>query len=215
MKTVRQRLLEYIYSHRAVTALELCQVFKMSSANARYHLSILSEQGLIQVIGLRPSAGKGRPGKIFGPSNITRENNLDLLAGLLLDYWREAIGETTDDESLQVLAGRLADRMAHQQGLSERTPSATENLTRRLSRTIQVLEQNHYQARWEAHAGAPRILLGHCPYLAILEKHPELCKIDALLIEHLSGASVELVSRLSQDSAGLKFCMFHVIKERV
>jgi len=158
---------------------------------------------------------QGSSGKNLRSFEYNPRKHLDLLASLLLDFWREAIGETTADESLQVLAGRLADRMAHQQGLSELAPSVTENLTRRLYWTIQILDQNHYQARWEARAGAPRILLGHCPYLAILEKNPELCKIDALLIEHLSGASVELVSKLSQDSAGLKFCMFRVIKERV
>jgi predicted ArsR family transcriptional regulator len=84
------------------------------------------------------------------------------------------------------------------------------SLTKRLSQTIQVLSQHHYQARWEAHSDGPRLLLGHCPYAAILEKHPELCRMDAYILEELVGTSVEQVARLARNSRGMTFCIFRI-----
>ena len=90
-----------------------------------------------------------------------------------------------------------------------------ENLTRRLFRTTEILNQHHYQARWEARPEAPRLVLGHCPFSAILKEHPELCKLDAYLIEHFTGTSVEQTAKLAKDPSGLRFCMFRIGKEQV
>ena len=68
MKTVRERILEYIRSHRAVTVAELSQAFQMTPANARHHLATLLEQGLLQVVADRPASGKGRPAHIYAIS---------------------------------------------------------------------------------------------------------------------------------------------------
>ena len=79
----------------------------------------------------------------------------------------------------------MAARLKHTRAAA----SPGENLTRRLYRTTEILNQQHYQARWEARPDAPRLVLGHCPFSAILEEHPELCKLDAYLIERFTGAS--------------------------
>ncbi len=50
---------------------------------------------------------------------------------------------------------------------------------------------------------------------AILKEHPELCQMEAYLIEHFTNVPVEQTARLAKDIAGLRFCMFRVGKERV
>jgi predicted ArsR family transcriptional regulator len=65
-----------------------------------------------------------------------------------------------------------------------------------------------YQARWEAHADAPRLTLGHCPYAAILPEHPELCALDAALLETLLGAPATQVAKLARDGRGGMYCLF-------
>jgi predicted ArsR family transcriptional regulator len=53
------------------------------------------------------------------------------------------------------------------------------------------LNQLHYQARWEAGAEGPRIILGQCPYAAVIGNHPELCRMDMSLLEGMLDTQVE------------------------
>ena len=215
MKTVRQRILDYIRSHRTVRVAELSLAFRMTPANARHHLATLLEQGLLQVVADRPASGKGRPAHIFAISEQALGDNLDLLADILLDQ----LANRTDTQQLDLVLSELADQLAHRMAARLKHTQAAagpgENLTRCLYRTTEILNQQHYQARWEARQDAPRLVLGHCPFSAILEEHPELCKLDAYLIERLTGATVEQTARLAKDPSGLRFCMFRIGKERV
>jgi predicted ArsR family transcriptional regulator len=66
----------------------------------------------------------------------------------------------------------------------------------------------HYQARWEAGAEGPHIILGHCPYAVIIENHPELCKMDKAILSGLLGGQVEQLAKLEEGAGGLPFCAF-------
>jgi predicted ArsR family transcriptional regulator len=203
MKTSRQRLLEYIRNQRAVTAGDLAAALRMTEANARHHLAILQERGLVQVIGERPAKGKGRPAQLFGLSQHNLGDNLPALVSALLDELLERDGT----EARQELLRGAARRMIQKHPAAGKPPS---NLSARLVETVQRLQELHYQARWEARSGAPRLILGHCPYHAILSEHPELCQADASLLEGLLGAPVEQRAKLASDGKGLTQCIFQV-----
>ena len=79
---------------------------------------------------------------------------------------------------------------------------------RRLSSTIERLNEMHYQARWEAGAGGPRIVLGHCPYAAVIKNHPELCQMDAALLVILLSGEVSQTAKLETGAGGLPYCAF-------
>jgi hypothetical protein len=87
-------------------------------------------------------------------------------------------------------------------------PDRATNLTQRLAASVQRLNQMNYQARWEAHARGPRLILEHCPYAAILKSHPEMCQIDRHLLQELSGATVVQTECLALDERGAPFCRF-------
>ena len=82
---------------------------------------------------------------------------------------------------------------------------------RRLASTIERLNSMHYQARWEAGAEGPRIILGHCPYRAIIADHPELCQMDAALLTELLQDEVMQTAKLEPGAGGLPFCGFVLI----
>lgn len=206
MKTSRQRLLEFVYARKIVSAGELSRALQMTEANARHHLAILQEQGLVEVVGERPPQGKGRPAQLFGPSKQALGNNLARLAKALL-------AEMADEG----WAVRVARRMAADEetplplpASSARAQEGGGHLTQRLVHTVQRLNELHYQARWEAHAGGPRLILRNCPYAAIIEKHPELCQVDAALLEQLAGAPVEQIAKLAPERGGGVVCVFRM-----
>jgi predicted ArsR family transcriptional regulator len=137
------------------------------------------------------------------------------LAGALLDQ----LARQADAEQFAQLLGQLADQLASQMAtLGNQAGAASragENLTLRLYRATEILNQRHYQARWEAHPDAPRLLLMHCPFSAILEEHPEMCQLDAYLIERLTGAPAEQTAKRIKDPSGLRYCKFRIGQERV
>ena len=60
----------------------------------------------------------------------------------------------------------------------------------------------------------PRVvILGHCPYAEILPSHPELCLLDAHLLEVLLEVPVKQTARQEKTSQGLRQCVFVVGKK--
>ena len=66
----------------------------------------------------------------------------------------------------------------------------------------------NYQAHWEAHFKYPRIILGHCPYQALLEEHPEICQLDVSLLEHLLETKVRQIDKQVINNKGFAQCIF-------
>jgi hypothetical protein len=51
-------------------------------------------------------------------------------------------------------------------------------------------------------------MLGHCPYRRILDDHPELCQLDASLLEYFLDMSVRQIEKLDINAKGLPQCVF-------
>ena len=82
------------------------------------------------------------------------------------------------------------------------------NPTARVYSAIRSLNRMNYRAHWEAHIESPRLMLDHCPYRMIIDTHPELCQLDALLFENLLGAPVKQMEKLTLNNKGLPHCVF-------
>lgn len=197
----RQRVLEYLQGHPAVTAGEVARALRVTPANIRHHLSILVSDGRARMLGVRPAQGRGRPLLVYGPGAATAGDNLAVLVDVVLSQWLDALAPAEQDSLLRALAAQLV-------GLAPgELPGA---LTRRLAQAIERLNTWRYRARWEAHAQGPRIIFEHCPYAAIIAGHPELCRLDGFILGELLGAQVTQLAKLEPDVRGLPFCMFVV-----
>jgi predicted ArsR family transcriptional regulator len=126
-------------------------------------------------------------------------DNLDRLAKALLT---ESL-QHQDTKERNAFLSRVAERLAGE------VPSRG-GLPSRLFQAVQRLNQLNYQARWEAHAGAPRVFFKRCPYAAILPEHPELCQLDAAMLNALLGAPVSQVAKLARDKRGATYCLFDI-----
>jgi predicted ArsR family transcriptional regulator len=192
----RQKMLAYLGAHPGATAGEMARAFHVTPANVRHHLSVLVADGRVQVLGHRQLEGRGRPVRFYGVNDTP---DLSLLAEALLAEWLENVPANEQEMALRALAGRLA---ATQPG--ERTGPAL----RRLSLTIERLNHLGYRSRWEAHAAGPRVILGRCPYAMMIDRHPELCKMDRFLLEKWLAQPMEQLAKLESSERGLPFCLF-------
>jgi predicted ArsR family transcriptional regulator len=199
MKSTRNLLLDYLEAHRVATATELSRALKVTAADVRHHLKLLIVECVVETIGHRQPTGRGRPARLFRLSQQTLGENLGILASALLN---EALNETSGHDQTEYLQ-RIAKKLS---GVG----SLHGNLTRRLYQATQRLNILNYQARWEAHTDAPQVIFEHCPYAAIVEEHPELCRLDELILENLIAIPVTQVAKLVQDARGAPYCKFRV-----
>ena len=191
--TTRQKILNYLKRNRTVSSREIARALRMTSANARHHLGILAADGRVEVFSQR-QVGRGRPEMVYQLAGTMMGDNLSALA----DAFLTEVGSMVQ---MDALGKRIAG-----EGVASGQP-----LMRRLASTIERLNSMHYQARWEAGAEGPRIILGHCPYRAIIADHPELCQMDAALLTELLQDEVMQTAKLEPAAGGLPFCGFVLI----
>ena len=203
MPNARQKILKYILDQQASTVEELSRVFRVTPANIRHHLSILTEQGSIKVIGQKTTKERGRPCQVYASCQQSERNNLDRLSDALLSTL--AVTNESAESNQQV------DDIARH--ISSQFKTGFNNPTRRLYSAIHSLNRMNYQAHWEAHLDYPRVMFGHCPYQAILASHPELCRLDVALLEDLLESPVRQVEKFKLDDKGLPKCVFLVNRQ--
>ena len=189
MTTARQKVLNYLSKTRSASAREISRALRMSVPTVRHHLRVLVSDGRLELTSERGRDARGRPEKVYSLPLSALGDNLSVLADVLL---AEA-GSGFDPEAL---ARRLADTANF----------AGQPVTKRLNLIVEKLSQMKYHARWEAGAEGPRVIFGHCPYAAIIGKHPELCQMDGSLLTGMMGRPAAQVSKIGNE--GNSICVF-------
>ena len=223
MKPTRQRVLDYLASRTAATAIELSHALQVTPSDVRHHLRILVHEGAVVPTGERPIQGRGRPAQRYRLASQARQGKFDLLAGALLGESLTGLSPAGQEAFLRRVAARLAGTppqpvLGAAQG-ELRSPVDRpsfhlhpSSLSARLVRAVQRLSELGYQSRWEARVEAPRLILERCPSAALLPQHPELRQLDVYLVEVLLGVPVTQIARREQDAPGEMYCVFVVGK---
>jgi len=198
MQNTRQRIISYLKNHYQATAPELSLILDMTPANIRHHLDVLQRDGYIEVIGQNKSPGRGRPTHIYMLTRTAQDNALDQLASALLGEIRENKNSRQRQQKLRKIAKNMA-------GFD---PPANKSITIQLSNAVQRLNDLNYKAHWEAHVRSPQIFFGRCPFAQIINRHPELCQMDAELLKHLTGVDFIQQEKISRSQQGPTHCRF-------
>jgi DeoR family transcriptional regulator, suf operon transcriptional repressor len=193
MTTARQKVLTYFNKTRTASAGEISRALKMSAATVRHHLRVLASDGRLEVSSAREREGKGRPEKIYSLPRSALGDNLAALSDALLL-------EAGSEVRMEALAKRLVGE----------SNIAGQPLVKRLNLTVEKLNQMNYHSRWEAGSEGPRIIFSHCPYAGVIEKHPELCRMDEALLKEWMGQPATQISKTGK--GGSSVCVFAVGK---
>jgi predicted ArsR family transcriptional regulator len=199
--TSRQKILNYLRKQAAATPIELAKALRSTPANIRHHLARLLADGLVEVGGRRMEAARGRPQVIYRLSRLTLGDNLSMLSSALLAEFVDGLPESQQNTLLESLAGQISAGQPVTAGM---------HITRRLAAAVEALNRMHYQAHWEAHATGPRLILAQCPYAAIIESHPVLCRMDKALLQGYLATPVEQIAKQEPTERGLPICVFSV-----
>ncbi|RJP51131.1 MAG: winged helix-turn-helix transcriptional regulator [Anaerolineaceae bacterium] len=191
--TSRQRVLNHLGKNRPASAREIARALNMSAPTVRHHLGVLAADGLVEMMEIRPRGGRGRPEKLYSLSQTALGDNLPALTNALL-------GAAGSRLNLEAVAGRILDSSQF-----SNLPSP-----KRLSLLIEKLNEMHYQARWEAGAEGPRVIFGRCPYARVIDGHPVLCKMDAVILKMTLAQSVTQTLRNEAPARGACPFVFQV-----
>jgi predicted ArsR family transcriptional regulator len=153
----------------------------MSAPNVRHHLSVLCSDGRIEFTEVRLREGRGRPEKIYSLSQAALGDNLSALADAVMSV--EGFKLNVEGTANKILPSTQFTNLP---------------IAKRLALLIEKLNAMHYQARWEAGAEGPRVILGRCPYAKIIERHPELCQVDAAMLKGALGSKVEQIAKIEK-----------------
>ncbi len=194
----RLRILEYLRKNQTATAEEMSHSLGLTGANIRHHLSIMEQEELITVVEQR-TEGRGRPASVYGVSDKVSGSGYKELAQAMMEVWLDGLKGDEQEAALRSLAGKLAGEVDTRIHVA---------MPRRLALTVELLSKYNYRAHWEAGAKGPRIILAHCPYAEIIQRHPELCRMDVHLLESQLGLPVVQTAKLERSMSGLRLCMF-------
>jgi predicted ArsR family transcriptional regulator len=198
--TTRLLILDYLRKQQTASVRELSVALALTGANIRHHLADLEANGLIEVTSLRREE-RGRPVNIYGLSRLMVGDGLAELNDAILHVWLKNAPEAVLEDGLKSVAIQLGGK---------NLPGDDIMPTVRLARLIDRLNELHYQARWEAGLSGPTIILGQCPYAAIIRTNPELCRMDEFFLEQWVGSPVEQTIKLHTGVKGHPKCAFRV-----
>jgi predicted ArsR family transcriptional regulator len=190
MITARQKVLAHLKKTRVASAREIARALNMSAPNVRHHLSVLCSDGRVDALrtAVNNHEGRGRPEKLFSLSQSALGDNLSALADALLT--EAGLGQVLKVENV---ANRLLDS----------TQFTNLPIAKRLTLLVEKLNEMHYQARWEAGAEGPRVIIGRCPFAKIIESHPELCKMDTSMLEMAMARPITQSAKAESTVRGL------------
>jgi len=198
MQSTRSKIMDFLEANNQATAVELSQILNMTQANIRHHLSILIDEGKIEIVGQNQTIGRGRPTILYMPTKQAQKHSLNVLLQILLDDI-QSVGSTKQRESK---IKRLAERLS----LSEIDDN--KSITLRLGGCIRHLNDLHYQAHWEARSDLPIVTFGKCPYAPVIERYPELCTMDKYLLEDILKREVTQTEKITRLPEGPHQCQF-------
>jgi predicted ArsR family transcriptional regulator len=189
MITARQKVLSYLTKTRTASAREISRGLKMSAATVRHHLRVLVSEGRLEMSFVRGREGRGRPEKVYSLPRAALGDNLSALGDAVLAEAGTAV-------QMEALAKRLAGDASF----------ADLPIAKRLNLSVEKLNRMNYHARWEAGSQGPRLIFGHCPYAALISRHPELCRMDEALLKVLIGDAAVQMFKIGKD--GSSICVF-------
>lgn len=192
--STRQEILQLFAKNTTLTARDISKVLGLSPVDVRYHLQILlKEKKIEELLPDSTSPRKvGRPSCRYRLTSTSDPENLEILIRGFIKQLSQFIPEPFIWESLA--------ETIFPENLNAPLPS-------RLRHSMEVLENLNYSPKWEATQSGPKIIFRHCPYISLWKTHPQICIMDQVILQRLTGIQFQQFTRMHkhQESA----CVFY------
>jgi predicted ArsR family transcriptional regulator len=199
MSMTQDAILDLLRRRKAATVAELAQALGLTRADIRYHLQALLGAGRVERLPLAGTKlGRGRPEHRYRLPDLPLTQALVDLARALLCEQHTSMASA---EEHRVFLTRLA-------GQFHPEPREPMPHSLRIPHLVQQLNQQGYEAAWEAHADGPHILLRRCPFGRLAVEFPVLCEMDRVGLSRACRTELALTARISQAHPRCPACVF-------
>ncbi len=189
MHAVRKQILDILNEEGGATVAELAAQIEMAPVSVRHHLDLLQGDDLIRVDRVKRRGSVGRPRQVYVLTQNADAHFPDNFAALATGLMRQMKAALPTEH-----VSRALRTMAHE--MASDFDGSTEDGTREASaqqmpRIADFLSERGYQARVEPTEGGYLVHKHNCPYRGVSAEHRELCQMDGMLINKLTGQSCE------------------------
>lgn len=201
--STRSAILSYLASHPFASSQEIAGQLQMTESGVRYHLGQLRKEGLVieSSLSAEKTARRGRRFKKYSLSWSLRPHNLSWLTDALWGFLTITSGINEND-----LLNHLA--LVFASSLQNLKNNAQKN-----NHLVELLNQHHYKASWEARREGPRFFFRNCPYAMIWKAHPVLCEMDRYILEHTLQFTTLKISSIFPQTPENPICIFQALME--
>ncbi len=183
MKTTREKILQNLLTYPKSTINELAEEVGINAISVRHHLTSLQAEGL--VISEEERHGVGRPRLVYLLTDRGMEQfptRYFQLTNRLLDQIKKSIPE----KSYKTILNQIADNTAGD--ILEKVEYMS--FEQKLDSARELLAREGFSMVWEKIGDEYLIHEISCPYLQIVQNHPEICTIGQRLISTILATSI-------------------------
>ena len=202
MHPVRKFILEILKREGHATINDLAEKLEMAPVSVRHHLDLLIGDGLVVTPRVRRTPGAGRPQQVYALTPEADEyfpDNYRQLAGDAL----QALKEMLPKEQVQLVMADFARRTAAQM----RDDVHDLPVQTRMQIVVDFLNEQGYMAGYETDEESIVLHTCNCPYNDLAPSHPELCQMDLLLVQQLTGNEVQRVAHIAEGDGRCSYRM--------
>jgi predicted ArsR family transcriptional regulator len=184
MSGTRDEIITFLRKNGPASVNELADTTGVTPVSIRHHLSSLQAEGLITAA--EAHSGVGRPKLLYSLTQAALERfptKYLRLTDRLLDEIKSALPAPMLDRMLTAMAEEMAS------GHAARFEGKT--LAEKMALVVEILGEEGFMAAWNKVGDAYHLTEYNCPYIAIGQRHPEICTIDQTLISHVLDTAVE------------------------
>lgn len=182
----REQILDYVNRHGPTSVDVLATELGVVPVTVRAHTAALEREDLLKGEEVR-NGRAGRPRIAFSVTEKARKTfpkSYDLLATRLLDTFAAERGQGE--------LSRLFQRMGREWGDEFSVSLEAKALEERVEKATEVLNREGCEAEWEKRENVIFFRFHNCPYMRVVEEHPELCTLEQTFLQQTLELPVEI-----------------------
>lgn len=214
MQETRRYILEILKEQGACTIDEIVAALsvkmnrQITTVTVRHHLERLRQEHLVKPPQVKRRNSPGRPQHTYALTQQAIEAFPSNYAGFA-EHLLEQVKAHLPPREVNVILDEMAVNMAKQAGVSVDDP-----LELRVQQTVEHMNDQGYQASWQAVDKGYLIVTTNCPYERIAEHHAEVCQFDLHLMTSLLGTVPRFMGTLREGDPACRYLVPYVAEER-
>jgi predicted ArsR family transcriptional regulator len=197
------KFLKLLKTRGPQSSLSLSQELGITVEGARFQLTKMAEEGLVQAI--QEVKGVGRPTQVWSLTTKGNQHFPDKHAGFS-DQLLESMQEILKPEQMNAIIS-LREKKANEK--YREALSGIPGLEEKIARLAELRNSDGYLAEWDKEEEGFILIENHCPICAAAQRCADLCDAEMNTFKEIFGEGVS-VERVDHIIAGARRCAYKI-----